>query len=183
MTGDLSLMVTVPADDWAQVNRRVAYLEALLLRVVREESAFREWYQAAELEALRLPGLPPTRQAIARKANAERWPRVRKEGRFFYHVTALPARAFDALLARIIDLPPLDSGTDDLFDLPYPLPPETLPQNAAPPWVLPLMRLMKGPAQGDLGRAWQALPAHLPEGTPLPDVRLAAEILVRFGLA
>lgn len=183
MTGELPLMVAVPADDWALVNRRVAYLEALLLRVVREESAFREWYEAAELEALRLPGLPPTRQAIARKTSAEGWPRVRRGGRFYYHATALPGRAFDALLSRIIVLPPLDADTEGLFDLPAPPAQEPLPQNAAPPWVLPLLRLMKGPAQGDLGKAWQALPAHLPEGTPLPDVKDAAEILVRFGLA
>lgn len=183
MTGNLPLMVTVTADDWALVNRRVAYLEALLLRVVRQETAFREWYEAGELETLRLPGLPPTRQAIARKANTEGWQRVRRGGRFYYHATALPGRAFDALLARIIDLPPLDADTEGLFDLPYPVVPEVLPENAAPPWVLPLLRLMKGPAQGDLSRAWQALPAHMPEGAALPDVRDAAEILVRFGLA
>lgn len=183
MTGELQLMVAVPADDWALVNRRVAYLEALLLRVVREESAFREWYEAAELEALRLPGLPPTRQAIARKASAEGWPRVRRGGRFYYHAIGLPGRAFDALISRIIGLPPLETATEGLFDLPYPAAREPLPQNAAPPWVLPLLRLLKGSAGGDLGKAWQALPDHLPEGTLLPDVQDAAEILVRFGLA
>ena len=182
MTGYLPLVVTVPADDWALVNRRVAYLEALLLRVVRQESAFREWYEAAELEALRLPGLPPTRQAIARKANAEGWARVRRRGRFFYHVTALPGRSFDALLFRIIDLPPLDADTERLFYLPYPAMPDALPENAAPPWILPLMRLMKGEAQGNLGKAWQALPAHLPEGAALPPIEEAAKVLVRFQL-
>lgn len=45
------------------------------------------------------------------------------------------------------------------------------------------MRLMKGEARGDLGRAWKALPAHLPRGTALPDVEEAATVLVTLGLA
>lgn len=191
MTHDstLNLVVPVPAEEWAFLNRRLTYLEALLLRIVRQESALQEWYDAAELEALRLPGLPPTRHGITRKATAEDWTRMnRRRGRalcYAYHVTALPPRAFDALIARIIDLPPLDLDEEELFDLPYPPAPapEHMPENAAPPWVLPLMRLMKGEAQGNLARAWQALPAHLPVGTPLPDVDEAATVLVRFGLA
>lgn len=178
----LDLIVPVPAGEWAFLNRRLAYLEALLMRVVRESGAMQEWYDSAALEALRLPGMPPTRQAIARKANAENWPKIRRDRRTVFHVSALPARAFDALIARIIDLPPLDTDTEGLFDLPQLPATEPMPENAAPPWVLPLMRLLKGEAAGNLGRAWQALPAHLPEGTPLPDVNEAAGILVRFGL-
>ena len=182
MTGQLPLTVTITAEEWSLAKRRLAFLEAMVLRIVRTEAAIVEWYHAAELEALRLPGLPSTRQAIARKASAESWPKIRRDGRFYYHVSALPGRAFDALLARIIDLPPLDADTEGLFDLPYPPGPDPMPENAAPPWVLPLLRLMKGEAAGNLSRAWQALPKHLPEGTPLPSVQDAAQVLIRFGL-
>lgn len=179
MTDDLFLTVDVSADDWAYVQRRLAYLEALLLRVVRERARLQEWYDAGELAALRLPGLPPSRSGISQKASRERWPRRLAGRRVMFHVTALPSRAFDALLARILDLPDLDV-LEDLFVVPPAPVPEPLPDNAAPPWVLPLMRLMK--SEGDWGRAWQALPDHLPAGILLPDVKEAAKILVRFRL-
>lgn len=182
MTDELALTVHVPADEWAYCNRRLAYLEALLLRIVRDQAAFQEFYDAAELECLHLPGLPPSRQAIARLANKEGWPRIRRGSRLAWHVTALPRRAFDALLARIIDLPELDTRTDGLFTLPpNPMPPP-LPENAAPPWILPLMRLMRTEAQGDLARAWRALPDHLPDGVTLPDVTEAANVLATLKL-
>lgn len=182
MTKELALTVHVPADEWAYCNRRLAYLEALLLRVVREQAAFQEWYDAEELERLRLPGLPPSRQAIARKAHKESWPRIKRGTRLAYHVTALPRRAFDALLARLVDLPELDASTDGLFTLPpVPvLPP--LPENAAPPWILPLMRLMRTEAQGDLARAWRSLPNHLPDGVALPEITEAANVIAALKL-
>ncbi|MDR0807684.1 MAG: hypothetical protein LBE86_00900 [Gemmobacter sp.] len=182
MTDELFLTVHVPADEWAYCNRRLAYLEALLLRIVRERAAFQEWYDAAELEGLRLPGLPPARQAIARKAHKEGWPRIRRGPRLAWHVTALPRRAFDALLARLIDLPELDARTDGLFALPPApdLPP--LPEDVAPPWILPLMRLMRSEARGDLARAWRCLPQHLPDGVTLPDVAEAAKVLATLKL-
>lgn len=181
MSDDLFLTVQVPADEWAYNQRRLAYLEALLLRIVRDYKSLQEWYDTSELAALQLPGLPVTRQGIAQKARRENWPRRQVANRVTFHVTALPARAFDALISRILDLPPLESVTDDLFALPVPPVPEApLPQNAAPPWVLPLMRLMK--TEGDWGRAWRALPDHLGEGIALPDVKDAARILVELKL-
>lgn len=183
MTAEFPLTVAVPADEWAFVQRRVRWLTALLLRVVRDRAELKEWYGAADLEALRLPGLPASRQGIARKAAQEGWRRERSGTALVYHVSSLPHRAFDALMLRFLDLPMIEADTSGLFDLP-PLPPlPDLPGNTAPQWVLPLMRLLKGEAGGDLGRAWKALPAHLPEGTALPDVKRAAEILIRFGLA
>lgn len=181
MTDDLFLTVQVPAEDWAYNQRRLVYLETLLLRIVRDRGAMQDWMDAAELAARRLPGLPPSRVGISQKARHESWPRQRSGKRLSFHVSALPARAFDALIARILDLPPLESDTDDLFALPVPPVPEgPLPENAAPAWVLPLMRLMK--SEGDWGRAWRALPDHLGEGIALPDVKEAARILVALKL-
>lgn len=185
----LDLTVQVPADEWAWNQRRLIYLETLLLRILREKERIQEWYTASEIAGMRLPGVPGSHAGITRKATSGNWPRISalRQGRrcFVYHVSGLPARAFDALIARLLDLPEMDADVSTLFDLP-PVPPPSsprLPDNTAPPWVLPLMRLMKGEAQGNLGVAWQALPAHLPCGMALPSVDEAAEILVTFGLA
>ena len=185
MTGELPLTVHVPADDWAYAQRRLIWLETLLLRVVRDRGRMQEWYDAGELAALRLPGLPPSRTGIAQKARREGWPRQSlPERRVAFHVSALPARAFDALIARMLDLPPLAADTAELFDLPAaPATEPALPPNAAPVWVLPLMRILRGEAEGDLARAWRALPDRLPTGTALPDAEEAAKVLVALGLA
>lgn len=177
MTDDLFLTVQVPAEDWAYNQRRLVYLETLLLRIVRDRGAMQEWYDTGELAALRLPGLPQSRMGISQKARRENWPRKAHGKRLAFHVSALPARAFDALIARILDLPPLDGDTENLFAVPAPpVPDQPMPENAAPAWVLPLMRLMK--TEADLGSAWRALPDHLPTGVVLPDVKEAAKILV-----
>ena len=84
------LTVSVPADEWADAQRRLAWLEGMLLRIVRERSALREWYGAGELEALQLPGLPPSRQAIARLANKEGSPRIRRGQRVSPDCLAAP---------------------------------------------------------------------------------------------
>lgn len=55
-----------------------------------------------------------------------------------------------------------------------------MPDNTAPPWVLPRMRLMT--SEGDWARAWRSLPDHQPEGVQLPDAAEAATILVRLKL-
>lgn len=183
----LDLAVHVPADEWAYCQRRLAYLETLLLRLVRDRRNIQEWYDAGELAALRLPGLPATAQAIARRATTGRWQRRRAgKGRgSVYHVASLPSRAFDALIARILDLPEPETEIGAVPDLP-PAPAGDISAPAAdvaPPWVLPLVRLMKGEAQGSLGRAWHALPSHLPRGTALPTVKEAAQVLVNLGLA
>ncbi len=125
---------------------------------------------------------------MSRKATTGKWPRrpagITSRNGYLYHVSVLPARAFDALITRILDLPEIEAQTDNLFDLPSPpAPNEPTPENTAPAWVLPLMRLMKGEAQGNLGKAWQALPEHLPRGTALPSVKEAAQILINLGLA
>ena len=39
------------------MQRRIAYLEALLLRIVRFEIEMREWFSASDLHMMFLPGL------------------------------------------------------------------------------------------------------------------------------
>lgn len=176
MNADLDLTVHVDADEWAYMKRRTVYLEALLLSIVRDRADIREWISAEELAAMRLPGLPLSASSITRKATAGRWLRRRDrnaKGRYLYHLVYLPARAFDALLSRLLDVGDIEADT---------LAPAVFADNAAPPWVLPLMRLMKS-GHGDLASAWRDLPAALPEGVALPTPEEAATILVRFGLA
>lgn len=181
MTDDFNLTVQVPAEEWAFVQRRLAYLEALILRIVRDRAAFPEWYDAGELADLRLPGLPASRTTISQKAGREGWKRRNAKGRrVLFHVSSLPARAFDALIARILDLPEIEAETNDLFTLPVPPTPEAMVENTTPVWVLPLMRLIR--QEGDLAKAWRALPDHLPEGIPLPDVEDAAKLLVKLNV-
>lgn len=186
MSDLFDLTVTVDAADWAYLHRRLDYLETLLRRLAQDEAAVQEWFSAAELAAMNLPGLPAGKSAIGRKAAREDWVKrtTRRHGSLItlYHVSALPARSFDALLARVLALP-LPTGAAAALDLAAPQLATVVHVNTAPPWVLPLMRLMKGEAQGDLGRAWQSLPDHLPAGTVLPDVTTAAQVLVALGLA
>lgn len=111
--------VTVPAEDWAQLHRRLGFLEAQAMR-------------------------PPVGAAPAAHAR-----------------------------------PPFAAAVQDRLDAPS----GELPENAAPPWVLPLLRLLKGEARGNLARAWRLLPGHLPGGTALPEPQEAATVLLRLGLA
>lgn len=178
------LTVQVDAGAWAYAQRRLSFLETLLVRVLREHFEVQEWFTASEFEVLRLPGLPTHRSTITRKARQEGWECRWAQGRYLFHVSALPSRAFDALLTRILDLPPVEAEAGAWFDLPSPPAPEPpMPVNTAPQWVLPLMRLMRNETDGDLARAWRELPHHVPEGTALPTVQEAAQVLVRFGLA
>lgn len=190
MDGDtgLDLTVQVPADEWGYSQRRIQFLEAMLYRVLRDDGAIQEWFSAAQLASVQLHGLSTSPGAITRKANKEGWRRkvfqTDAGTRYLYHITALPKKAFDSLLERLLDLPEGDEvGEDWVSDITPETVPEPAPDNTAPPWVLPLMRLMKGEANGNLAHAWRELPGHLPIGTQLPSVEEAAEILVRFGIA
>lgn len=179
---EFDLTVQVSAADWAYNKRRTVYLEAMLIRLLRDEDQLEEWLSAEDLASLRLPGLAISAASISRKASAKRWLRRRSNGarghRYLYHVSSLPARAFDALIARLLDLPNIES---DPLAPPVPQPEPAAVSLMAPPWVLPLMRLMK--AGDDLATAWRDLPAALPPGVELPTVEEAATVLVRFGLA
>lgn len=55
-----------------------------------------EWYSAAELAALGLPGIPGTKAGVLARANAESWqsrPRAGRGGGSEYHYSALPVAA------------------------------------------------------------------------------------------
>lgn len=56
-------------------------------------------------------------------------------------------------------------------------------RTTTPPWVLPLMRLVKGTGNGDLGTVWRELPRHIPPGIALPSVEEVAAVLVSLGMA
>nr|WP_321459676.1 DNA-binding protein [uncultured Cohaesibacter sp.] len=177
--------IQIRADEWAEKKRRIAYLEAMLVHVLKGKANIKEWFSASELAALRLPGLPTAKASITKLASRQNWKRkeVRSKGgtKFLYHFSNLPGRAFDRLIGYIINQ--INQAECNTEPLPIPAPPERdLPVNAAPAWVLPLMRLMKGEAHGNLAIAWQALPDHVPTGTVLPDVEEAAEVMVRWGL-
>lgn len=187
MNGGLDLTVSVPAEEWAYAQRRLTYLETLLMRVVRDSQNIQEWFTAGELAGKLLPGLPTTPEAVSRKAGKERWMkrRAKVRGTWFnaYHVSSLPARSFDALISRILDLPEIDAIVPILPDLPEIARRSPVEQqNTAPAWVLPLMRIMKAETGGNLRAAWEILPDRLPPGINLPSVQDAAEVLVRFGL-
>lgn len=191
MSDLLNLEITISAHEWGYVKRRQTYLEALLLRIVRDEAKVREWFAAGELAEMGLPSLPASAGGIRTRAAHEKWLRrkTRQAGHwlYVYHVTSLPARAFDALIARLVNLPPID----ELVPMPEIMPPP--PDRAtgdkagdisamAPPWVLPLMRIIKSETHGDLGAAWEILPDRLPPSVELPTVEEAAHILVALGL-
>lgn len=190
MYGGLDLTISIPADDWHYSQRRLKYLETMLMLYVRDEDNIQEWFTATEIAASVLPGLPTTSEAVSRRAGKEQWrkrkARARGTWHTAYHVTSLPSRAFDALLSRILRLPPIDEVVPVMLDLPEMAPPQHTreePSNTAPPWVLPLVRLMKKETSGNLAEAWQKLPDRLPPGVTLPTVDEAAKVLVRFGLA
>ena len=176
----LDLTIQVPADEWAYCQRRLKWFETILKRIVRM-GGVQEWYSAEELAGLRLPGLPASAQGITRKATAGRWPRERGSTCYLYHVSSLPARSFDRLMSLVLDIANVETIGGLVPTLPD-SPPLPEPENTAPAWVLPLMRLMKGAAHGDLSAAWRALPAHLPPGTTLPSVEEAAAVLLRHGI-
>ncbi|WP_158259872.1 DNA-binding protein [Phyllobacterium phragmitis] len=188
MSDSLILTVSVAADEWAYNQRRVKYLETLLLHIVRDGSRIQEWFTAADLAAKALPGLPRTPEAISRRANKDSWRRrkARHKGKWFcaYHVSSLPARAFDELIVRILELPAIDAVVSILPNLPdVERVEEAQAENTAPPWVLPLVRILKTETNGDLAEAWDILPERLPPEIALPSVEEAAKVLVRLGLA
>ena len=188
--GGLPLSVTVAADEWAFVRRRVRYLEAVIIQVLRDKNRLREWYGAAELAALVLPGLPRSRQGIGKLAAAQNWRRRMERGRFEYHCASLPGRAFDGLLQRIIGTPD-ELADDGIAPLPAPVvpaPPAPVKApiaantNTAPVWVLPLLRVLKA-NPGELEQAVAELPERLPAGVECPTIGEVRATLERLGIA
>lgn len=182
----LTLTVSVPAGEWAYLKRRGEYLEAIILQILRDGGSVREWFSAAELARLQLPGLPLTKGGITRQARSQGW-RVRigsgRGGeRFEYHVTALPARAFDDLVDRIIgvEAAPDHSALPELPPASEARSPVAAPANMAPQWVLPLMRLLRQRPAAGLDELVNDLTVTLPAGiAPSPDE--VREMAIRLG--
>lgn len=185
---DLPLTVTIPVAEWGYLVRRTRYLEAVAVQILRDHERLREWYAPGELAALNLPGLPATAQAIGRRAREERWlwrshrgtgGRRGRETRE-YHVVSLPARAFDALIERILALP-APSDTAPLVVPAEPLPPPRR-GDAAPSWVLPLLRVIRRQGKLSVAGAVSALSRELPPDAPRPDYAEAEAMLRSLGM-
>lgn len=181
----LGLEVTVPAEEWAYLKRRADYLEAVLVQVLRDKGRVREWFSATDLAALRLPGLPASKAALTRLANAQGWRRRERTGRggthFLYHVTNLPPRAFDHLISIIVGEAPAPAPPV-VPDVPVPSPEATPPRNATAPWELPLLRLVKGGRVHSLDQACEQLRQALPPGVPEPTYDEVSAALDRLGV-
>lgn len=169
MENEFGLVVQVKAEDWANAERRIAFIEAALARVLRDNTQVREWFTAKELAAMKLPGLSANPASITRKSAHHKWRHktVMQEGRkaLAYHYTSLPNAAFEALIRRLIDVPDIEQFIPDL--------PRHEPKKQAEPtpqWVLPLMRLIKKDAVCTWQEAYAMLecklPKHLPRPTP-----------------
>jgi hypothetical protein len=189
--GELPLTIHVDADQWAFTNRRLQYLEAVIIQILRDAARLKEWFSAAELASFRLRGLPQSRQGVSRLANARGWRfrlapyrgGVRQE----YHCAALPPPAFADLLDRILS-PIVGGGATQAESAPSPdvptpeVPePEMPPTNTAPPWVLPLVRCLRGGNVTTVREAVAALPSSLPAGVACPTCEEAETVLRRFG--
>lgn len=185
MDDGFNLTVTVPAVEMAFLRRRLMYLEAVLVQLLRQEGRVKEWFTVAELADLRLPGLPKAKNALTRLARDGGW-RVRKvpfQGgeRHAYHFSSLPRRAFEALIDRVVQAVASDQVDDQMAPAFAPPPPAQVrptASNAAPPWVLPLMRIMRlqGASQS-VSRALAQLPRHLPGGVSCPTFDEAMQVL------
>lgn len=184
--GGLPLTVNVSVEEWAYHKRRAQYLEAVMIQVLRDQAEVREWFTAAQLAELRLTGLPRTKAGMTRLATAHSWRRRRAVGRggsrYEYHVSSLPPRAFDDLVGRIVGrLPETDQEAAPHVPAPPPEPPA--PDNTTAPWMLPLLRLVRGWDGASVEDLCEALPGHLPNGVPAPTAREVSEALRRLGFA
>lgn len=153
----LTLSAVIPAAELGRLRRRVMFLEAALVQVLRDERQVREWFAAGELAALMLPGMPVTASGIARLARRERWEQRitmrRGAERVVYHFSSLPRAAFAELLARVLrggEGPDGIAEHDAAAPFPALAPPPPMraarpaASNATPQWLLPLVRIVKG---------------------------------------
>lgn len=188
----LTLSAVIPAAELGRLRRRVMFLEAALVQVLRDERQVREWFTAGELAALVLPGLPATASGIARLAKRERWePRItmgRGGERVVFHFSDLPRAAFVELLNRIMRG---GEGPDGMADhsLPFPAlaaaPVRRAPahaENATPQWLLPLVRIIRGGVTR-VEDAVEELATALAPWEPCPTVAEARETLRAYGVA
>lgn len=175
------LSVTISAADWGCVQRRMRYLEAVLIQVVRDRHAVKEWFSASELADLRLPGLASGKGAITRQAREQEWLNRLIGYTLEYHFSCLPRRAFEALIERVI----APASIAPTVQMPTFSPPDIPPpaaKDVSPTWLLPLMRVIRYEAAATVGEALEILPDYLPKGALLPTESEALEALRSIGL-
>lgn len=144
-----SLEAGISAERVAQMERRIRFLEAALVQVLRDDTALKEWFSAAELISFDLPGLPRTPSGLARHAKQHEWESCIVQGahgeRRLYHFSSLPRRAFEEMLERVLRNPIADASMAAMVpDVPVvPRRPGRPQGELTPQWLLPLMRLLK----------------------------------------
>jgi hypothetical protein len=182
------LTVSVSAEEWTGLQRRLRYIEAAFVQQLRGERRLKEWFTAAQLATLRLPGLPATRQGISRRASAGGWRHRIATGiggeRYEYHFAGLPRAAFETLIQRILTAMPVTDDGSQAPAIPIPPAPVKVPPgtNTAPPWVLPLMRLIRGKPIVTLDEVMRQLPARLPAGMDCPSRQEVMNTLRGLGI-
>ena len=183
----LPLCVTVPAQQWDFITRRQRYLEAVVVQILRENTGVREWFTAGELAAFGLQALPASKSGIARMATARGWLRRQAwaSGRrcYEYHIINLPGRAFDDLICRIVTAPVEIEDRQPVPEIPCPPPATAEGAKPAPPWLLPLVRIIKGQAFGTISEAVESLRDSLPSGVGCPSIDEAESVLRSHGFA
>ena len=73
----------------------------------------REWASAAELAAMKLPGIPTGKKNVLRHADRDGWqsrPRQARGGGREFHVSSLPVEARTAFISRQLGIPPKASA-------------------------------------------------------------------------
>jgi hypothetical protein len=196
---EMDFAATLPAVELARLHRRLAFLQAAVIQLMRDGRGLKEWFSAAEIAALGLPGLPVTRAGIARIAREQKWEARRPEdgGARLYHFSTLPRLAFGAFVERVVrggDAPARDDEASEATPSPAAdkvrLPALAGPgatvappaANTTPAWALPLLRLLRA-GGGPLEHALAELPRHLAAGAPCPSVDEAREVLARVGVS
>ncbi len=189
MTDDrFPLTVTIPAEEWSHAQRRLQYLEAVTIQLLRGRSRVREHYTIAEITEMRLRGLPRSRSGLARLAKAEGWRYrigVGKGGeRYEYHISSFPSQAFDDLLGNILGMEDVwEEPPDTIPALPIkpPLSPSIRDSNATPPWVLPLLRIIRRDGTPTPEEVWRRIPDDPTCIHPLPTLSQVREVMQNLG--
>lgn len=195
---EFDLLVTISAAELSALRRRCRFMEAALVQLLRGKSNLKEWFSAAELIEMQLPGLPMTTAGLTRLARAECWPVKSAGNKRLYHFSGLPRRAFETLIDLVVkdgasgnnygeaDAPPetetLISETEaKLPSLPAHHQDKMAATATTPPWVLPLLRIIRFEGK-ELETALALLPDRVKLKTACPSLAEARAILSELGL-
>lgn len=192
MSDTFDFTVTISAAQWSELQRRLRFVEAALVQALRGQRQLKEWFGAAELAELGLPGLPGTRQGLLKRAHAEKWEHRSMYGsggeRYEFHFSSLPRLAFEALLERIIITMPGEAAP-----APRPAPAPAIPPramavplpvqavNTTPAWLLPLLRVVRSDRVDDVDDIVKRVASRLPPGMAVPTPAEVREALRQFG--